>query len=31
VSKDEFLRLSEERFDAFAAKRVHRAPKEGVL
>src|SRR5437867_380467 len=30
VGKDEFLRLSEERFDAFEDKRVRRTGKEGV-
>ena len=30
VGKDEFLRLSEERFDAFEDKRARRTTKEGV-
>ena len=30
VSKDEFLRLSEERFDAFEDKRERRTTKEGI-
>jgi GntR family transcriptional regulator len=31
ASKDEFLRLAEERFDAFEDKRVRRTVKEGVV
>jgi GntR family transcriptional regulator len=31
VSKDEFLRLAEERFESFQAKRVRTTGKEGVL
>jgi GntR family transcriptional regulator len=31
VSKDEFLRLAEERFDSFQEKRVRTAAKEGVV
>ena len=31
VTKDEFLRLAEERFDSFQEKRVRTAEKEGVL
>jgi GntR family transcriptional regulator len=31
VSKDEFLRLAEERFDAFQEKRVRTTDKQGVL
>jgi GntR family transcriptional regulator len=31
VSKDEFLRLAEERFDSFQEKRVRTSAKEGVV
>ena len=31
VSKDEFLRLAEERFESFHAKRVRTTGKEGIV